>query len=1069
MKSGFQLLALITFFVLTTNGIQAQWNTNTSVNIQIASVPIADMESVPTTDGKTWIAFYHQNGGNYDMRAQLIDANGYKLLGTDGMLVNNNISGSATYVFNACVDASNNLIIAMQDQRSGPLSAVVYKISQAGTQLWGANGIVLGTGLAPYPAALSNGEAVIAWVDNTIKIQKITTGGTAAWGTPVSVTVGTSNTTRGQLIANNSGYFTLVFQKSGTGISTTLYAQRFDNNGTSQYSPVQICNQTTSAARYYSIAAEGDVTYFGYYASVGFRFNSFLQRINADGSMPYGINGANFNTATGGSDSYQMETRIGLAAGSQYVWSVCTFSDPNQVIYGVYVQKFLKTDGTRQFTDAAKVVYAISASTDQAAGNLSLPLISDSPMFMSYDNTGKIYATRLDASGNFVWPGNRVELSSTTNSTKYRYGFTPDGPNRCAGSWVETRASTQLGYAQGISIGGLIGVIVNTQGSVPAVITTPGGTLQMVATVLPASANQSVTWSIVPGTGMASITTGGLVTAITNGTVWAKAIAVQDVSVMDSMMITISNQAPQAPTVVTNAASNIVTTTATLNGTVTANNATTTCSFDWGLTTTYGNNAAATPATVNGYTPTPVLANIIGLVVGSTYHFRCKGTNSVGTSYGADMTFIAGCQPLVSAGTITGPASVCINATGQGYSIATVTGATGYTWTVPSGANITAGQNTTSITVTFGSTSGNVSVFATNTCSTSSTSTYAVSVVPPPVPSITGPATFCTNGGLATYTTEVGMTSYNWTVSSGGVISSGAGSAQISVIWNTAGAQTVSVNYTSGAGCSASNPTVYNVTVTAGPDPAGSITGTSVLCAGTTGVSYSTPAIANALTYIWYLPSGATIASGMNTNSITVDFSASAISGEVTVLGNNACGNGTVSPPLPVTVNPIPPTPVVIVVGPSLQSDAPNGNQWYYSDTQAGAGAPINGATGQVYTPTQVGYFWTVVTLNGCISAPSNRVHVFVIGVDEITAGNLSIYPIPNDGAFNVILTSPVKDVFRITVYNPLGLPVYESGEIIVNGTFEQRIDLGPVSGGLYSVVILNSKTKVVKKILIRN
>jgi hypothetical protein len=45
------------------------------------------------------------------MRAQLIDANGFKLLGADGMLVSNYTSGSATYVFNVAVDASNNLII----------------------------------------------------------------------------------------------------------------------------------------------------------------------------------------------------------------------------------------------------------------------------------------------------------------------------------------------------------------------------------------------------------------------------------------------------------------------------------------------------------------------------------------------------------------------------------------------------------------------------------------------------------------------------------------------------------------------------------------------------------------------------------------------------------------------------------------------------------------------------------------------------------------------------------------------------------------------------------------------
>jgi sorbitol-specific phosphotransferase system component IIA len=83
---------------------------------------------------------------------------------------------------------------------------------------------------------------------------------------------------------------------------------------------------------------------------------------------------------------------------------------------------------------------------------------------------------------------------------------------------------------------------VSTQGSVPAVITTPGGTLQMVATVLPVNANQDVTWSIVPGTGSAVISTSGLVTAQTNGTVWAKAVSDQNNTIRDSLMITISNQ-----------------------------------------------------------------------------------------------------------------------------------------------------------------------------------------------------------------------------------------------------------------------------------------------------------------------------------------------------------------------------------------------------------------------------------------------------------------------------------------------------------------------------------------------
>ncbi len=542
------LLASFMISLLLVSAVQAQWNSNTSVNIQISSLSIADMQSVGTSDAKTWVAFYHQNGSNYEMRAQLFDANGYKLLGGDGILVSDKPTGSAIFVFNVCVDASNNLVIGCQDQRSGQDGAVVYKISQTGQHLWDPDGIVLGLGLAPYPALLSNGEIVVAWIEtstNTLQIQKITTSGTAAWTTPIVVQVGSKNTTRGQLVGNLDGKFTMVYQKQGYGVSTTLYAQQFSNSGTALFLPLQLSTQTTAAYRYYSIAAEADTTYFGYFTSVGFRFNSYVQRINPDGTIPWGMNGSNFNIYTGNNDSYQGPTNINLTPGSPYVWAVCTFSDPSQSLYGIYVQKFLKSMGERQFTDLGKSVYPISANMYQQEGILAL--VEDTPMFMFYGSDYRIYSTRLDTAGNFAWPGNEVEISSTQTTMsqpKGRFCFSTDGPNRCAGFWVEKRTSNYLGYAQGISVGGLISLSVATYNGGPAQITIPGGTLQMEATVYPVSSNQNVTWSIVPGTGQATIDSNGLVTAIANGTVWAKAAAVQDQTVIDSLMITITNQLP---------------------------------------------------------------------------------------------------------------------------------------------------------------------------------------------------------------------------------------------------------------------------------------------------------------------------------------------------------------------------------------------------------------------------------------------------------------------------------------------------------------------------------------------
>ncbi len=911
LGAGIVVSLILMFVGILPQELKAQWNPNTSVNIQTSGLSDDDQQSIPTTDGKTWIAFYSNTSGNYNMMAQLLDANGNKLLGADGLLVSSQTSGSAIYVFNVCIDAANNLIIACQDQRTGTMQAVVYKISQTGAQLWNPTGVILGAGLSPYPAVLTTGETVVAWNEstaNTLKIQKITNGGAQAWATPVSVLVGTTKTTRGQLIANTNGKFTNVFQKKGVGISTTLYSQAYDSTGVALYTPVQISNQTSSGSRYYSILADADTTYFGYFVSQGSRFNSFLQRINPTGVIPWGMNGSNFNTSVASTDNYQMVTDINMTPGTNDIWSVCNFCNTLQSQYGIYVQKFVKTTGARQFTDLAKMLYPISANFDQHVSRITL--LTDGPMFLEYDNNYKIYAVRLDASGNFVWNGNRLELSSTIATAgvpKMRYGFTPIGSSRCAGVWTENRASAGYkGYAQGISTGGLYGLKVFTQGNVPATISTPAGTLQAIDTIWPSNANQNVTWSIVSGTGVATINAAGLVTAVVNGTVWAKAVAVQDNTVKDSLQITITGQTTMAPLVVTLPATGVGFNNATINGTVNANYYNSTVAFEWGLTTAYGNTITSTPGTASGNSVIAVTASLASLNVGTVYHFRCKATNAGGTSYGVDQTFTTGCPAVGVTSAISGPLNVCVNSTGKVYTVGNTLNATGYVWTVPAGATITSGQNTTSITVSFGTTSGNIIVYGTNGCNNGPASSLAVVVQANPVPIISGPVQVCVNSGYIDYSTEPGMTGYVWTVSSGGTITSGQGTSSLQVVWNTVGAQWVIVNYTNQSGCTAPNATTLPVTVNGLPGSAGTITGTATVCGGVQGIVYSCASIPGTAYYVWTLPIGATIASGSGTNSIIVNFDANASSGDITVYGNNLCGNGPTSPAFPVTVTALP-------------------------------------------------------------------------------------------------------------------------------------------------------------------
>lgn len=85
-------------------------------------------------------------------------------------------------------------------------------------------------------------------------------------------------------------------------------------------------------------------------------------------------------------------------------------------------------------------------------------------------------------------------------------------------------------------------ITVATQNSVPAAITTSGGTLQLTATILPQAANQNVAWSIVEGSTLATINATGLVTAVANGTVKVRATSVIENTVFGEIQIQLSNQ-----------------------------------------------------------------------------------------------------------------------------------------------------------------------------------------------------------------------------------------------------------------------------------------------------------------------------------------------------------------------------------------------------------------------------------------------------------------------------------------------------------------------------------------------
>ena len=97
---------------------------------------------------------------------------------------------------------------------------------------------------------------------------------------------------------------------------------------------------------------------------------------------------------------------------------------------------------------------------------------------------------------------------------------------------------------------------------------------------------------------------------------------------------------PIPPTVTTDSATSVTSTSATLNGTINPNGSNTTYYFEYGADTSYG----LTTETMSAGSRTIAISvneNISDLNPNDIYHYRIRATNNYGTSYGSDRMFYA--------------------------------------------------------------------------------------------------------------------------------------------------------------------------------------------------------------------------------------------------------------------------------------------------------------------------------------------------------------------------------------------------------------------------------------------
>ena len=360
----------------------------------------------------------------------------------------------------------------------------------------------------------------------------------------------------------------------------------------------------------------------------------------------------------------------------------------------------------------------------------------------------------------------------------------------------------------------------------------------------------------------------------------------------------------------------------------------------------------------------------------------------------------------------------------------------------------------------------------------------SANALPASAGTISGPSDVCSGSSGIVYSVPViaYATGYQWDVPSGVSIVSGQNSNTIVVDFNPeVFTGIISVFGTNDFGNG--EPASLNVASIGQPAAAGPVSGPQEVCQGQEEVLFTVQPIQGTTSYNWILPEGATIVAGSGTNSVTVTFSLSAISGAIAVFGSNMCGSGPVSPPLPLTVKEIPLILTQPLSPPAIYAGSGNARffvhasgtgisfQWQEYSFSSWTDLDENGMYSGVHADTLVildpeismnGFSYRCVVSGECEpDAVSDGIATLTVllpvGVPPVrNQFKTFVYPNPCNDYFNLNYFIPFKGELLITFQNLLG----ETTELIHEfnagpGDYQACIKTAGLAPGVY---LLNMK-----------
>ncbi len=406
-----QCLFVLMLSLLLGSNAWAQWSSDPAKNL-----PLADKKDGadqvqpkvrPLPNGGWYVSWFDADPNSpppvgYSVFLQRLNAGGNEQFKHGGIQVAH-LSNSSTEDYGLDIDTSGNALLAFLDTREGANQQVTAaKMSPAGKPLWGPRGVQLTKGsvhsnFSPKIAGTSDGGAVVAWTrDSDTVLQKLDAHGKTQWGKGV--------------VLSESGqtYFLADLHAAGNGSVMVSWVRNFQLRANKLSAAGKLLwgkNHVTifdngslqfGSFPYFVPDGKGGAVFAWYTSSPALQ--CFAQHILANGHEAFPHNGVAASTNT---LDVRVDPAASYRAATDEVFLVWTEEDSNQVLNGIYAQKF-SPKGGRRWGQSGLVIVPLGGDSQILPSNVQ---IGGGALAFWIDMAGfgnaSIQAARLQSDGQF--------------------------------------------------------------------------------------------------------------------------------------------------------------------------------------------------------------------------------------------------------------------------------------------------------------------------------------------------------------------------------------------------------------------------------------------------------------------------------------------------------------------------------------------------------------------------------------------------------------------------------------------------------------------------------------------